>query len=168
MPIDPGPNRPALPMPQPRLRGEIRDMPNTRIAPQEVTMSEPFIHIASYQIKPGALDEARRRLREVAALVEGREPRLRSFHFYLDEARERAICVQVHPDAQSMATHMAVIADHLATASEWLDLGSVTQQVLGAPPKALTDYAREYNEDLDSYPTFVAGFTRAVAEQAVR
>ena len=62
-------------MPQPCLCAEIRDMPNTRIAPQEVTMSEPFIHIASYQIKPGALDEARRRLREVAALVEGRHPR---------------------------------------------------------------------------------------------
>ena len=53
---------------------------------------------------------------------------------------------------------MAVIANHLATAWDWLELGSSTQQVLGAPPRVLTDYARKYNEDLDSYPIFVAGF----------
>jgi hypothetical protein len=67
-----------------------------------------------------------------------------------------------------MATHRAVIAKHLATAWDWLELGSSTQQVLGAPPRVLTDYARKYNEDLDSYPIFIAGFTRDVTERAVR
>ena len=62
---------------------------------------------------------------------------------------------------------MAVIANHLATAWDWLELGSSTQQVLGAPPRVFTDYARKYNEDLDSYPIFVAGFTRDVTEGAV-
>jgi|GEM_PF-1318007 hypothetical protein len=131
-------------------------------------MSEPFIYIASYQIKPGHLKEARHRLRDITTLVEQREPQLRSFHFYLDQARERVIGVQIHPDAESMATHMAVIANHLATAWDWLDPGSATQQALGAPPRVLTDYARNYNEDLDSYPTFVAGFTRDVTEGAMR
>ena len=131
-------------------------------------MNEPFIFIGSYQVKAGRLEEAHRRLREVSGLVEEREPRLRSFHFYLDEARERVICVQIHPDADSMATHMAVIANHLASAWDWLEPGSSTLQVLGAPPRVLTDYARNYEEDLDSYPTFVAGFTRDVAEGAVR
>jgi hypothetical protein len=142
--------------------------PNDGITTQEVIMSEPFIFIASYQVKPGHLEEARHRLRDVSALVEEREPQLRSFHFYLDQARERVICVQIHPDAESMATHMAVIANHLATAWDWLDPGSSTQQVLGAPPRVLTDYARNYNEDLDSYPIFVAGFTRDVTEGAMR
>ena len=67
-----------------------------------------------------------------------------------------------------MATHMAVIANHLGTAWDWLELGSSTQQVLGAPPRVLTDYALNYNEDLDSYPIFVAGFTRDVTEGALR
>ena len=131
-------------------------------------MNEPFIFIGSYQVKAGRLEEAHRRLREVSALVEEREPRLRSFHFYLDDARERVICVQIHPDADSMATHMAVIANHLATAWDWLEPGSSTLQVLGAPPRVLADYARNYNEDLDSYPTFVAGFSRDVTERAMR
>ena len=85
-------------------------------------MSEPFIYIATYGIKPEFLDVAPQRLRDVAALVEEREPQLRSFHFYLDPERGRAICVQVHADAESMATHMATIAEHLSTAWDWLDL----------------------------------------------
>jgi hypothetical protein len=155
-------------MPLVLLCSEIGAVLNDGIATQEAIMSEPFIFIGSYQVKPGHLEEARHRLRDVSALVEEREPRLRSFHFYLDQARERVICVQIHPDAESMATHMAVIANHLATAWDWLELGSSTQQVLGVPPRELTDYARKYNEDLDSYPVFVAGFTRDVTERVVR
>jgi hypothetical protein len=152
-------------MPRVLLCSEIGAVLNDGIATQEVIMSEPFIFIGSYQ---GHLEEARHRLRDVSALVEEREPRLRSFHFYLDQARERVICVQIHSDAESMATHMAVTANHLATAWDWLELGSSTQQVLGAPPEVLTDYPRKHNEDLDSYPIFVAGFTRDATEGAVR
>ena len=130
-------------------------------------MNEPFIHIGSYGVRPGFLDVAPERLRDIAALVKEQEPQLQSFHFYLDEEHGRAICVQVHPDAESMATHMAVIAQHLATAWDWLDLESSSQQVLGTPPKVLTDYAREFNETLDSYPTFVAGFARGAAQVGV-
>ena len=89
---------------------------------KENVLSEPFIYIGSYRIKPDFLDVAPQRLRDVAALVEEKEPQLRSFHFYLDEDHGRAICVQVHPDGASMATHMAVIANHLATAWDWLEL----------------------------------------------
>ena len=130
-------------------------------------MSEPFIYIGSYRIKPDFLDVAPQRLRDVAALVEEKEPQLRSFHFYLDEDHGRAICVQVHPDGESMATHMAVIANHLATAWDWLELDGSVQQILGRPPKALTDYAQEFNEELDSYPTFVAGFARSAEKVGV-
>lgn len=127
-------------------------------------MSEPFIFIGSYRIKPEFLEVAPERLRDVSALVEEQEQQLQSFHFFLDQDRGRAICVQVHPDAASMATHMAVIANHLATAWDWLDPDGSVQQVLGTPPDVLSDYAREFNEELDSYPTFVAGFTRTAAQ----
>ena len=130
-------------------------------------MSEPFIFIGSYVVKPEFLDVAPERLRDLTAMVEEREPQLRSFHFYLDEDRARAICVQVHPDAESMATHMAVIANHLASAWDWLEPDGSIMQVLGAPPKVLTDYAREFNEELDSYPTFVAGFARTATHAGV-
>ena len=126
-------------------------------------MSEPFVYIAGYQVKPGKLEEARRRLRDLAELVEQREPQLGAFHFFLDEARERAICVQVHPEPDSMATHMAVIAEHLTTARDWLEQDSMDAIVLGTPPDVLVNYAQEFDETFDSYPTHVAGFTRLTA-----
>ncbi|HKX66238.1 MAG TPA: hypothetical protein VJN29_03350 [Intrasporangium sp.] len=124
-------------------------------------MTEPFIYIATYGIKPHYLDVAPQRFREVTRLVEEREPQMRSFHFYLDPQRGRAICVQVHADGDSMANHMATIADHLSGAWDWLDLEDTDQLVLGSPPQVLTDYWREFGGQPDTYPTFVAGFARS-------
>jgi hypothetical protein len=123
-------------------------------------MDEPFVYIASYTVKPGKLDEARRITREVGELVEAEEPQLIAFHIYLDEARERVITVQVHPDRESMATHMHVVARHLATAWDWLDT-TIATQALGPPPEQLVRYAAEYGEPLDVYATRLTGFTRA-------
>ena len=130
-------------------------------------MSGPFVFIASYGIKPEFLDSAAERLREIASVVEQQEPRLSSFLFYLDPDRRRTIVVQVHPDGDSMATHMAVIANHIADAWDWLDLEDSQQFVLGTPPGVLTDYWAEFNVGLDTYPTFVAGFDRAAASASV-
>ena len=66
-----------------------------------------------------------------------------------------------------MATHMAVIANHIADAWDWLDLEDSQQLVLGTPPGVLTDYWAAFNVDLDTYPTFVAGFDRAAASVSV-
>jgi len=130
-------------------------------------MNEPFVYVAEYQIQSGKLEEARRRLREVADLVEQREPQLGAFHFFLDEGRQRAICVQVHADPGSMATHMAVIAEHLATAWDWLEPDGTEPIVLGTPPDVLVHYAQEFNQRFDSYPTHIAGFTRLRAGSRV-
>lgn len=131
-------------------------------------MTEPFIFIASYRVKPGHLEDARLRLREASELAHEREPQARSFHDYLDAAREHVIGVQVHSDAESMATHMTLIARHMATAWDWLELGSSTQQVLGTPRRVLTDYAWVYSLDLETYPTSIAGFTRDPVEGVPR
>ena len=128
-------------------------------------MSEPFIYVASHQVKPGRLEEARHRLHEVAELVQEQEPQLVAFHFYLDEPRERVIVVQVHPDSRSMATHMGVIAEHLASAWDWLDQTGAETTVLGTPPDELVRYAREFDETFEAYPTHVAGFTRPAPAQ---
>lgn len=126
-------------------------------------MSEPFIYIATYHIKPEFEGDVHQRTRDLVARVEEQEQQLLSFHFYLDEDRGRLICVQVHPDPESMVTHMAVIADHIAKAWDWLDMAGSTQLVLGTPPTVLTEFWGERGKDLDRYPTFVAGFTRAAS-----
>ncbi len=126
-------------------------------------MSEPFIYIATYRIKPGFGGDVHQRTRDLVARVEEQEQQLLSFHFYLDEAGGRLICVQVHPDPESMVIHMSVIADHIASAGDWLDMEDSTQLALGTPPTPLTEFWGERGRDLDRYPTFVAGFTHAAA-----
>ena len=127
-------------------------------------MSGPFIWVGTYKIKPGKVDEAKKRVRELADLVEANEPRLIAFNFYLDEHAERLTCVQVHPDAASMEFHLDVIADHLSTAGEWLDRPEATE-AYGTPPEGLIEGERRWIDPdaLRLLPSHEAGFVRSSA-----
>ena len=124
-------------------------------------MPQPFILVATYPVKPDKLDEIQARCQSVAALVESNEPQLLAFHFYFDEAGGRLGIIQVHPDAASMERHMAVIAEHLATALDWFDVERGEQNWFGTPPDVLTRYAVEHGERVDSFAVHFAGFTRS-------
>jgi hypothetical protein len=131
---------------------------------KESTMTGPFIWVGTYAIKPGKSDEAKQRLQELAELVEANEPRLIAFNFYLNEAATTASCVQVHPDAASMEFHMEVIAEHLSSASDFLQ-ETVGQEVYGTPPAGLVDAERQWVplDRLRVQPVHLAGFTRSNA-----
>jgi|SRR5215207_3005249 len=124
-------------------------------------MAQPFIFVASYPVKPNRLGEIQDRCQSIAALVESNEPQLLAFHFYFDEAGGRLGIIQLHPDAASMERHMEVIAEHLATASDWFDVEGGEQHWFGTPPDDLTRYAVEHGEAVDAFATHVAGFTRS-------
>src|SRR5215207_4525149 len=126
-----------------------------------VDMTQPFIFVARYPVKPNRLDEIQDRCRSVEALVQSNEPQLLAFHFYFDETRGRLGVIQLHPDAASMERHMAVIAEHLAAASDWFDVEGGEEHWFGTPPDDLTRYAAERGETVDAFPVHVAGFTRS-------
>lgn len=127
-------------------------------------MSGPFIWVGTYKIKPGKVEEARKRIQELTDLVEANEPRLIAFNFYVDQDNERTTCVQVHPDAASMAFHLQVIADHLSSAGEWLEKAEATE-AYGAPPEGLIEGERRWIDprSLRLMPNHEAGFVRTAA-----
>jgi hypothetical protein len=127
---------------------------------QEVKMSEPFIYLSTYTVRSGHLDEALDSCREVARLVESREPRMLLFQFFADDSGRQITCLQVHAEAESMANHMSVISDHLARSGSWLESfsGSI---ILGEPPAVLTQWYQEAGEQLTQFPRHVAGVVRA-------
>ena len=84
-------------------------------------MNTPFVYVGNFRIKEGKVEEARKHLTEQAGIFETNEPRLISFHFYIDDDTRQVTSVQVHPDADSMATHMGLISKHLAAGLDWLD-----------------------------------------------
>ena len=79
-------------------------------------MSGPFIFIATNRLKPGKLADERKRVPGLIDFVEANEPRLIAFNEYANEDGTEVAVVQIHPDADSMAFHMEVIAERAAAA----------------------------------------------------
>ena len=125
-------------------------------------MTGPFIYIGTTTIKPGKLDEARKRIAELVDFVETNEPRMIGFHCFLDEEGSKLTVLQVHPDSASMEFHMQVNAKHFATAFDYLD-AQVSEQYYGTISEALASELAKWDEPgvaVTRMPVHEAGFTR--------
>jgi quinol monooxygenase YgiN len=128
-------------------------------------MSEPFVYVGTWTIKPGKLEEARKVLAEHAEFVETNEPRLIAFHVYFDEEGRTASVVQVHPDSASMEFHMQVISEHLSAAFEIIDT-ILSEQYYGPMSESLSETLSKWESPdvtVTKMPIYEAGFTRANA-----
>ncbi|MDX6547273.1 MAG: hypothetical protein QOG33_823 [Gaiellales bacterium] len=126
-------------------------------------MASPFIFIATNRLKPGKLDAERARVPGLANFVEANEPRVMAFNEYVNEDGSEVAVVQVHPDAESMAFHMEVIADRAATAyAETVDV-TTSIQVFGTPSNAVLEMLRRQagaGVPLSVKPHHLGGFVR--------
>jgi hypothetical protein len=104
-------------------------------------MTAPFIFIGTHKIKPGMEEDFKKYFARFSSdVVEPAEPRLHSFYGYAAPDSPYVTMVQVHPDADSMTTHMKVGMDHFATAyAEYLEAessmqiyGSLTEELIRA------------------------------------
>ena len=95
-------------------------------------MTTPFIFIGTHKIKPGKRGAFQAYFATFCSeVVEPQEPRLHSFYGYTAPDSDEVTIVQVHPDADSMATHMKVGVEHFAKAyAEYLEPDS-TLQIFG-------------------------------------
>ena len=92
-------------------------------------MTTPFIFIGTHKIKPGKGEAFKQYFAHFSSdVVEPAEPRLHSFYGYTAPDSDYVTIVQVHPDADSMTTHMKVGVEHFATAyAEYLEAESSLQ-----------------------------------------
>jgi hypothetical protein len=102
-------------------------------------MSGPFIFIATNRLKPGKLDDERRRVPGLVDFIKTNEPRMIAFNEYVNEDGTEVAVVQVHPDAASMAFHMEVIAERAAAAYAETVEATTSIQVFGMPSQAIFD-----------------------------
>jgi hypothetical protein len=125
---------------------------------------EPFIFIATNRLKPGKLDDERARVPGLVDFIAANEPRLIAFNEYVNAEGTEVAVVQVHPDAESMAFHMEVVAERAATAyAETVD-ATTGIQVFGTPSTAIVDMLRRQagaGVPLSVKPHHLGGFTRA-------
>jgi quinol monooxygenase YgiN len=125
-------------------------------------MAEPFIYVGTMTIKPGKLEEARKRIAELVDFVEINEPRLIAFHCFLDEEGTELTVVQVHPDVASMEFHQEVNAKHFTTAFDYLE-SSRSDQYYGPISETLAAELAKWDDPnvaVTRMPVHEAGFTR--------
>jgi hypothetical protein len=126
-------------------------------------MSGPLIFISHSRVKPGKLAEYREHVTEAADLVESDEPRMIGFNNYASLDGTDVSTVQIHPDAESLDTHLKLFAEKLqARAFDALDSSEV--DVYGEPSES----ARQQLEQMAGVtgirvrilPVHQAGFLR--------
>jgi hypothetical protein len=106
-------------------------------------MSGPFIFIATNRLKPGRLEDEKRRVPELCDFIEANEPRLIAFNEYLSEDGTEVGVVQVHPDADSMEFHMGVVRERAERAYAETLGGTTSIQVYGMPSDTVLGMLRQ-------------------------
>jgi len=126
-------------------------------------VSGPFIFIATNRLKPRKLDDERARVPGLVEFIEANEPQLLAFNEYADDEGTEVAVVQVHPDADSMAFHMEVVAERAATAYAETVEATTNIQVFGTPSNAVLDMLRRQagaGVPLRVMPVHLGGFVR--------
>ena len=130
-------------------------------------MSGPFTYVATYRLKAGQLEKYREWAKGVCAYVESSEPRLIAFNLYLDDEGTSVTVVQVHPDAESMKSHMHVVREYITTAyGDFLESPDLVL-VCGEGGAALEAIKQMTPSDvaISTMPKHIAGFTRSSASE---
>ena len=126
-------------------------------------MSTTFVYTGTYRIRPGRLEDARKKIAEHAEFVEANEPRLVAFHVFLDADAETVSVVQLHRDPESMEFHMKVVSEHINSALADFLGEVVSSHVYGGSGAPIVDTIRQYDPGVTVVPEHLAGFTRSTA-----
>ena len=127
-------------------------------------MSGPFIFVGFHSIREGKLEEFRADALALARMVEEREPQLLGFNIFLSEDSTEATVVQVHPDADSMLTHMQIAQEHIEKGAEEL-LDTQEIRLFGPPNDAVVGMIAQLTQTgvpISIQPVHLAGFTRSM------
>jgi hypothetical protein len=125
-------------------------------------MSEPIVYVDSSRIREGKLDAVKEKMRDLAEFVDGKEPQLISYGFFLDEDEKLMTVVAVHPDSESLLLHMDVGAEKFRAFGDLIDLERI--DVYGRVSDAVMDRLRQKAEMLGTGTVaaheLYAGFAR--------
>ena len=125
----------------------------------------PFIFIGTHRVREGRLKAFKEECEQLTKLVDEKEPRLIAFNFYASDDGNEVSVVQVHPDADSMLTHMQVVREHIESAvGDDGSLETVGIQIYGEPNDAVLDMIEALSQEgvpITVKPQGLAGFSRA-------
>jgi hypothetical protein len=126
-------------------------------------MAGPFIFIATNRLRLEKLEDERARVPGLVDFIEANEPRLIAFNEYASEDGTEVAVVQVHPDADSMTSHMELVAERAARAYAETVEATTSIQVFGAPSDGIVEMLRRQagaGVPLSIKPHHLGGFVR--------
>ncbi len=116
-------------------------------------MNAPFITVTRTPIRPGQRERAIELANEIGRVVREHEPQVLGFYCFLDIDRTHTITVQVHPDAESMRTHVRLVAEHIARAGDPLALEQSTMDSLGDAPAEYRQWREHFGAAGRDFPS---------------
>lgn len=127
-------------------------------------MSGPLLFISHSKVKPGRLKAYQKLTAEAIDLVESEEPRMIGFNSYASDDGTDVSTVQVHPDAESLDTHLKIFFERLRETA-FANLDSYEINVYGAPSPAALEMLHEMPSQLPGLrvrilPDHEGGFLR--------
>jgi hypothetical protein len=112
-------------------------------------MSQPIIYVDRSDVHPGVGAELAQAVSDLVAFVQGHEPRLVSYGFYIDRDDFKMTVVAVHPDSASLELHLQLGAPAFRTVGRFIDLRLI--EVFGTPSETalgmLSEKARMLGRD---------------------
>ena len=99
-------------------------------------MSGPLIFNSRSRVKPGMVERYRAHIMAATELVESEEPQLIAFNNYLSDDGTDVCTVQIHPDADSLDTHIKFYQERLMgwPSRRWTPTNSTSMARRARPP----------------------------------
>jgi len=91
----------------------------------EPTSAGSVIYIDRSNVHEGAWPELKAAIRALVAFVEGCQPQMRTYAFYVDEDANEMTVVSVHPDSASLERHIEIGAPEFEKLSPLLTLREI-------------------------------------------
>jgi hypothetical protein len=127
-------------------------------------MAAPFIYVGHNTLKAGKLEAYQQNfMPELLEVVEANEPRLLAFNVFANDEGTEIAGVQVHPDADSMLSHMQVMRERITMAYEEYLEATMAIHVYGPPNDAVLEMIKVMatpGVSVSVKPRHLGGFTR--------
>ena len=130
-------------------------------------MSQPFIFFSTFRLKRDELEAFKEMCQGLREFVESNEPHVIAFNLYASRDGTEVSNVQIHPDADSMVSHMQLLHEHISGAGGEESSIDVTtsNQIYGVPNDVVLEMIVGFDPGvpLTIKPLPLAGFTRSAA-----
>jgi hypothetical protein len=123
-------------------------------------MSGPLVFITRSTVKPGMWEQQLEHDREAAEIVDSDEPRVIAFNTWSSTDQAEVSCIQVHPDADSLDTHLKIFYERLAQrVGDALDTYEI--DIYGTPSDGVLESMQQVpGAQLRVHPVHLTGFLR--------